>query len=96
MFLQAMRHEAYKCSAWKPFLRSYTMRNKCTCSPLEDAFEDAFARGFRGWFGLGQLQIPGNEIALRVVSCKVQLPIKDMGHSPHTPGSFIGIKEKIA
>ena len=32
----------------------------------------------------------------RVVSCKVQLPIKDMGHSPHTSGSlspnnFIGI-----
>ena len=30
--------EAYKCSTWKPFLRSYTMRNNCTCSPLEDAF----------------------------------------------------------
>ena len=30
--------EAYKCSARKPFLRSYTMRNNCTCSPLEDAF----------------------------------------------------------
>ena len=26
------------CSAWKPFLRSYTMQNNCTCSPLEDAF----------------------------------------------------------
>ena len=43
---------------------------------------------FRGWFGLGQLQILGTEIALHVVSCKVQLPIKDMGHSPHTSGSL--------
>ena len=30
--------EPYKCLAWKPFLRSYTMQNNCTCSPLEDAF----------------------------------------------------------
>ena len=27
----------------RTFLRSYTMRNNCTCSPLEDAFEDVFA-----------------------------------------------------
>ena len=45
MFSQAMKHEneIYKCAAYKPSLRSYTMRNNCTCSPLEDAFEDAFA-----------------------------------------------------
>ena len=35
-------------------------------------------------------------MALHAVSCKVQLPIKDMDHSPHTSGSlspnnFIGI-----
>ena len=39
---------------------------------------------FRGWFGLRQLQVLGNEIALHVVSCKIQFPMKDMGHS-HTP-----------
>ena len=43
---------------------------------------------FRGWFGLRQLQVLGNEIALHVVSCKIQLPIKDMGYSPHTSGSL--------
>ena len=27
-------------------------------------------------------------MALHVVSCKVQLPIKNVGHSPHTSGSL--------
>ena len=33
--------KAYKCLAWKPFLRSYTMRNNCTCSPLEMPLAEA-------------------------------------------------------
>ena len=40
--------EAYKCSAWKPFLRSYTMRNNCTCSPLEDARTQFLGGGHKG------------------------------------------------
>ena len=35
-------------------------------------------------FGLRQFQVLGNEIALHVVSCKIQLPIKDMA-IPHIP-----------
>ena len=61
------------------------MQNNCTGSPLEDSFEDALAGGLGAGFGLRQLQVLGNEIALpcsHVFSCKVQLPIKDMGRGP--------------
>ena len=54
--------EAYKCSAWKPFLRSYTMRNNCTCSPLEDASEDAFARGQRVGLGSANFKFLGMKL----------------------------------
>ena len=42
--------------------RSYTMRNNCTCSPLEDAFEDAFARGSGAGLGSGNFKFLGMKL----------------------------------
>ena len=54
------------------------MQNNCTCSPLEDAFEDAFAQGLGAGLGWGNFKF-----------FEMKLPIKDMGHSPHTSGSLV-------
>ena len=62
MFLQAMRHEKpTNVRLGNPSCdRSLTMRNNCTCSPLEDAFEDAFARGLRA--GLSSDKVLGMKL----------------------------------
>ena len=41
-----------------PFLRSYTMRNNCTCSPIEDAF----GRGLGAGFGSHNLKFLGMKL----------------------------------
>ena len=45
-----------------PPLRSYTMRNNCTCSPLEDVFEDAFAQGLGAGLGSGNFKFLGMKL----------------------------------
>ena len=73
-------------------------------SPARAIFEPLFGdlQERKGYVALPPTCGPGNfiflgmKLALHVASCKVQLPIKDMDHSPHTSGSlspnnFIGI-----
>ena len=43
-------------------LGSYTMWNNCTCSPLEDAFENAFARGLGAGLGSGNFKFLGMKL----------------------------------
>ena len=100
MFLQAMRHEK-PTNVWlgNPSCDIYTMRNNCTCSPLEVAFEDAFARGLGAGLGSDNFKFLGMKLPC-VCFGKVQLPIKDMGHSPHTLAalaqiSSLGVKRRL-
>ena len=72
--------EAYKCPAWKPFLRSYTMWNNCTCSPLEDAF----GRGLGAGLGSGYFKFLGMKLPCMWSLVKHNFPSKtwDIPHRP--------------
>ena len=62
------------------------MRNNCTCSPLEDAFEDAFARGLGAGAGLGSgnFKFLGMKLPCMWSLVKYNFPSKTWA-IPHTP-----------
>ena len=56
----------------------------CTCSPLEDAFEDAFARGLGAGFGSGNFKFLGMKLPCMWSLVKYNLPSKTWA-IPHKP-----------